>query len=1188
MLAVAADADAVQPYLDGEVTLAAANSAQACVVAGTPAAIARLVEHLTAQGVPCQRLHTSHAFHSPLMDAVVAPFQARVQQCRLQPPQLPFLSNQSGTWITPAQATDPAYWAQHLRQPVQFAANLTTVLADPTRVLLEVGPGQSLSTLARQHAGAGNVVAVACLPTAQEQVGAETRMLQSVGRLWTAGVTVDWAAFHAAAPRRVPLPTYPFERRRFWIEPGPRTAAPAPVAATTRRANIADWFYAPLWKQSLRPEPVEADFLAEQERSWVILADGDGVGAALAERLRAVGQTVVLVQSGRTWQPLSAEQFVLNADHPADYDALVAALPAAAPLHVIHCWSLMPPDTTAAPDALPLGFRSLLYLAQALGRRSPATPQQLTVLSRHLYPVTGSEPLEPLTALLLGLCTVLPQEYPQLTCRHLDLDTLPLQPLRPALLDALLSELVQPGSEPRVAYRGHQRWLPTYEPTPLPPAPARPKRLRPGGVYLITGGVGGIGLTLAAYLARTVQAKLVLTSRSALLPADTTAAADDPRHAQVAALTALGAEVLVLSADVTDRAAMADVVATTLARFGALHGVIHAAGVAGGGLIQGQTAASVAAVLAPKVTGTQVVHAVTQELALDFLVLCSSLTALTGGLGQMAYCAANAFLDAFAQQHAQARQTTVVALNWDRWQGVGMAVAAAAALGLPVETGTPVHPLLGTCVLATPTQVAYRAELSPASHWVLAEHQVAGTPTLPGTAYLEMARAALAHFAPDRPCELRDVVFVTPLSIKEHETRNVLITLEKNKNNDIYDFHVVSQAALDQDTKSVWQKHVMGKISYVSEMLPQQHDLAAKIAGYQQLDVAVSKGESQNKAAQFIEMGPRWQALQQVYLGRNEGLALLELPAAFTGDLENFKLHPSLLDVAAGCLRLVSKGNYLPLAYERLRINSPLPATIYTYVSQRNHADPDKEIITGDIIITDTQGTELVAINGFTMKKIAGSIVARQKDFADGNHQAALAVEPHLAEFYDTLITHQAESQEAGIFPDEGVEAFSRLLDRLMWPQIVVSTRELSTVMERAANSTVPRILEALKKPETYASRHSRPDMNSPYVPPDNEMERTIAEVWQRVLGIEHVGIHDNFFELGGTSLVGLQLVAELKQVLGIDVPIVSIFEAPTIHELAKRLSSGQSQHNTLERRQARANKQNEVIEQQKRLRRRQ
>jgi NAD(P)-dependent dehydrogenase (short-subunit alcohol dehydrogenase family)/acyl carrier protein len=179
--------------------------------------------------------------------------------------------------------------------------------------------------------------------------------------------------------------------------------------------------------------------------------------------------------------------------------------------------------------------------------------------------------------------------------------------------------------------------------------------------------VGGIGLTLAAYLARTVQAKLVLTSRSALPLAD-------PRHAQVAALRALGAEVLVLPADVTDPVAMADVVATTLSRFGALHGVIHAAGVAGGGLIQGQTAASVAAVLAPKVTGTQVVHAVTQELALDFLVLCSSLTVLTGGLGQMAYCAANAFLDAFAYQAATCSGRFVLSINWSAWQEVGMAI----------------------------------------------------------------------------------------------------------------------------------------------------------------------------------------------------------------------------------------------------------------------------------------------------------------------------------------------------------------------------------------------------------------------------------------------------------------------------------------------------------------------------------
>jgi polyketide synthase PksJ len=687
--------------------------------------------------------------------------------------------------------------------------------------------------------------------------------------------------------------------------------------------------------------------------------------------------------------------------------------------------------------------------------------------------------------------------------------------------------------------------------------------------------VGGIGLTLAAYLARTVQAKLVLTSRSALPLAD-------PRHAQVAALTALGAEVLVLSADVTDPVAMADVVATTLARFGALHGVIHAAGVAGGGLIQGQTAASVAAVLAPKVTGTQVLHAVTQELALDFLVLCSSLTALTGGLGQMAYCAANAFLDAFAQQHAQANQATVVALNWDRWQGVGMAVAAAAALGLPVETGTPVHPLLGTCVLATPTQVAYRVALSPASHWVLAEHQVVGTPTLPGTAYLEMARAALAHLAPDRPCELSDVVFLTPLMIKQGEQKNVLTLLQKNGEN--YSFHIVSQS-LEVDGKSRWQEHARGQIGFAPQVADTRHDVAALLSNYQQVDLAERMSMSSNGKTQFMEWGPRWNTVKSAYQESNGGLAFLELPEEFSSDVAAYALHPALLDIGTNAVGSVRRGSYLALAYQKLTIRGPLPSKIYSRVKHTDMTRPDQELITSNVTFMDESGLELVNIEGFTLKRVNGNAAANVKSLFDSQNSADLGAQPLTTDqerFFDQLLASGSQAQQEAILPEEGAEVFERILNQHLPPQIVISVQDLQTKIEQSATATGSSILAELQIIDRMKPRHARPDMNSPYVPPDNEVERTIAEVWQRVLGIEHVGIHDNFFELGGTSLVGLQLVAELKQALGIDVPVVSIFEAPTIHALSKQLDIKQDRNDPFQQDTSRAQKKKEAFTRQK------
>jgi NAD(P)-dependent dehydrogenase (short-subunit alcohol dehydrogenase family) len=202
-------------------------------------------------------------------------------------------------------------------------------------------------------------------------------------------------------------------------------------------------------------------------------------------------------------------------------------------------------------------------------------------------------------------------------------------------------------------------------------------------VYLLTGGLGGIGLALARYLAKQFRARLVLTTRSALPPPGEYEqwlrlhAADDATSGRIRAVRELqeaGAEVQVVQADVADFNQMKAVFELTQARFGALHGVIHCAGVPGGGLVQLKDAATAAAVLAPKVQGTLVLAELARHQSLDFLLLCSSLTALFGGAGQVDYTAANAFVDAFAQAERGRGGLPAIAVNWDGWHESGMAV----------------------------------------------------------------------------------------------------------------------------------------------------------------------------------------------------------------------------------------------------------------------------------------------------------------------------------------------------------------------------------------------------------------------------------------------------------------------------------------------------------------------------------
>ncbi|HYO14749.1 MAG TPA: amino acid adenylation domain-containing protein, partial [Thermoanaerobaculia bacterium] len=228
MLAVPLGVADLLPRLAAGLSLAAENGPGVSVVAGPLEAVDALERQLTGEGFSCRRLPTTHAFHSAMMEPVREALAETVAGLRLAPPSLPYLSNLTGTWITAEQATDPHYWADHLCRPVRFGRALETLWAQSQRVLLEVGPGQGLSTLALQHPSHRDGLALASLRHSQDRQPDDLFLLGALTRLWLAGVAVDWEGFAAGETRqRVPLPTYPFERRRYWIDPPRRNGSPA-------------------------------------------------------------------------------------------------------------------------------------------------------------------------------------------------------------------------------------------------------------------------------------------------------------------------------------------------------------------------------------------------------------------------------------------------------------------------------------------------------------------------------------------------------------------------------------------------------------------------------------------------------------------------------------------------------------------------------------------------------------------------------------------------------------------------------------------------------------------------------------------------------------------------------------------------------------------------------------------------
>ncbi|MDZ7969594.1 MAG: aminotransferase class III-fold pyridoxal phosphate-dependent enzyme [Nostoc sp. DedSLP03] len=231
MLSVRLPAKQVEPRLSAELAIAAINGPSLCVVSGPTEAIAVMQKQLESEEVVCRHLHTSHAFHSPMMDSIIHPFAEVVGKVKLSPPQIPFVSTVTADWITAQQATDPMYWATHLRQTVRFAEGIQTLWQQPERLLLEVGPRITTTTLARQQAkDIKQQIAIPSLGDNADNEAEWTALLKAVGQLWLAGVSIDWSNFYQRERRqRIPLPTYPFEHQRFWIDPPPhpnRAATP--------------------------------------------------------------------------------------------------------------------------------------------------------------------------------------------------------------------------------------------------------------------------------------------------------------------------------------------------------------------------------------------------------------------------------------------------------------------------------------------------------------------------------------------------------------------------------------------------------------------------------------------------------------------------------------------------------------------------------------------------------------------------------------------------------------------------------------------------------------------------------------------------------------------------------------------------------------------------------------------------
>jgi len=1161
MLSVPLPEEDLKALIGPELSMAAVNGPQLSVVSGPVHAIESFQKSLLEREIDAVRLHISVAAHSSMLDPILPAFSDFFSRIDLRAPKLPWVSNLDGTWISQEQATSPAYWVRHLRETVRFSAGLKTLLDQTPKVFLEVGPGSTLATLVRQHPLQPEWHRVLhSMPHPRENIGDQALAIQTLGRLWACGATVDWQAFQGAEKRhRVNLPTYRFDHQKYWIEPG-QPQAVKNDGARQKRTDVSEWFYQPMWEgRPLRPQHTGHAQPGQRQTVWVF-SEGGSLFKALIARLRQQGARVFEVRAGLNYSR-QADIFTIQPGQAPHMSHLVTELLAetAQPHCIYHGWLLTADKRIGDPWAelersRRLGFDPLLHLAQAFGHAAVDDRMHWCVVTDHLQRVGSETGLVPAKATVLGPCTVIPCEFPHIRCQSIDLIVpAPGSWREEQVVQHLLDEPCSPWGEDILAYRAGERWMRSFTPVPLPMATFE-NGLRPGGTYLMTGGTGGLGLELASMMAQSCRLNLILLGRSPLPPRNEwtnhleTASPSDPQARRLQKLMALeeqGAQLMVASVDVSDASGMVSVLKKAHARFGMIHGLVHAAGILNDGLIQSKEDTSVSEVWAPKIQGILVLEAAIRQVQPqtppDFLILFSSISAFAGLPGQVDYASANAFLDAYAQSRALNNGIRTVSINWSAWQKVGMAADFERRLGLaPPLDVHPGHPLVERCLKAGPDQREYRTEFSLERHWILHEHAIRGGDALiPGTGYLELVRAAFSHRAPADPAwlELRHLSFVTPCAVKPGHSHELRVLFQRSASH--WHFQVMSRQS--ESSHEHWKEHVQGEAQWTAPRPTTRlvwNDIAARCRQRSEI--------SQNLAQHpHLLLGPRWANVVRIDFGEREALVQLELPAVFEGDLDAMPLHPALMDMAtAGAQSLVPDIRtdldfFVPAAYAKVLVMAPLVPQIISHIRYRPDESSQGQSAVYDITVADHAGRVLVDIEGFTMIR-----VEKKNGLSDASWQGSRSLkkpdQPGLNGAHESLM----EGFTNGILPAEGGEVWARILGGPHAAQIIVSRLDFPAALVPPSPQHVTHEPAATKEPLALLDGEA----------PATELERFIAEMWRDMLGVQSVGVQSHFFDMGGHSLLALQVMSRIKKRTGQTLPLTSLLQAPTVRSFAALL----------------------------------
>ena len=1119
MILILNSLEKIKPYLSDRISLSAINGPNIHVVAGLKEDIADLETKLISENIDYRIIHTPYAGHSHLTEKLLPTFLSHIKEINLRSPTIPYISTYTGSWIKDYEATEPKHWLGHTRHTVRFEEGIKELIKKENQVFIEVGPGRGLSLFAKAcFKNEDDFPIIATMPYNKKENNIN-QLSKTLASLWMVGMSIKWDLLNNNKnTARISLPTYNFEMTKFWIDKDTIDNGIGSLNFVEKR-DIEKWFYIRNWKQFTYEN--HSSFLPLME-PILVFVDENKLSNDLIDALKSRYSAIIKITKESFFKNDANE---INKSFFKLFEELKAKNQI--PKNIIYAWSLQQYQIDDIKNYYNKGmddnFYSIINIVQNIGKLYFSEQINIIILTANCFFINKNDCIDPIKSAIIGPLKVIPKEYPNLICKLVDINN--NSDLK-SLINIGFLEKTLSTKEEIFVYRNLECYFPSYKNITIPENHWN-FTFKDGGTYVITGGTGGIGLEIAKFIASKANAKIILVSRLNMPPHNlwdlwlNIFGTDDKISKVIKAIKIIEKNISypieIYSANIANPDEVKEMIYNISSKSN-INGIIHAAGQVTGGVIQLKTFKDLEKVLAPKVLGTIALDYYTKNIELDFLILFSSLTAISGDSGQIDHCGANNFLDAFSFYRNNHLKRTL-SINWDTWNETGGAVDASKHDLNYLQSRETYQPIQNNIFKFSKSIGEYDYTYVATSESIKSELFI----DLNSEEISIYMILSLLHSFLSLNANYIHNFSLKNLKVSRHFKNKIMATTSRIQ---VSSKMITLDAISKSGRKEILRANIEEARTSIrsNEISEPNKTLFNKNNNIFKVKFNTESGVKNELSVNYIILN------KEIYLYN------FKLPTK----LKNYNF--AIIDI---CVKFIQ--SYIKKSTENYSIN---------YIDVNNN------------IIKSKAKIARISLNMSNKKDI-------EIDIFDYSHKSILKIEGIKFYSNDTIKIDKTKDNlnlksnleinkylKHGISNNEGIEAFN-MVTSYPFPQIIISTTDLYKRInhEILSNNDNSNNNEKIQRTKSV----NRKKLDNCYISPNNEIERDLVTIWQNFLKIDKIGANDDFFELGGNSLIAIQLINKINIDLKVKLVPSILIENSTIRALAKVIESMKNADNNSE-----------------------